>query len=57
LVASGSLPTELVTLLWLLYEHQGVVLFSGPTGAGKTTLLNAHTSKLLVDRSTPHRHG
>ena len=41
LVASGSLPTELVALLWLLYEHQGVVLFSGPTGAGKTTLLNA----------------
>lgn len=42
LVATGSLPTELVTLLWLLYEHQGVVLFSGTTGAGKTTLMNAH---------------
>jgi len=42
LVASGSLPTELVTLLWLCYEHHGVVLFSGPTGVGKTTLMNAH---------------
>ena len=42
LVESGSLPTELVTLLWLLYEHHGVVLFSGPTGAGKTTLMNSH---------------
>lgn len=42
LVESGSLPTELVALLWMLYEHHGVVLFSGPTGAGKTTLMNAH---------------
>ncbi|WP_336134508.1 type II/IV secretion system ATPase subunit [Natronomonas amylolytica] len=42
LVESGALPTELVTLLWLLYEHHGVVLFSGPTGVGKTTLMNAH---------------
>ena len=42
LVEFGSIPTELVTLLWLLYEHRGVVLFSGPTGAGKTTLMNAH---------------
>ncbi|GGL63463.1 type II/IV secretion system ATPase subunit [Halocalculus aciditolerans] len=42
LVDAGSLPTELVTLLWLAYEHHGVVLFSGPTGVGKTTLLNAH---------------
>ena len=49
LVASGSLPTELVTLLWLLYEHQGVVLFSGPTGAGKTTLLNAHMPFIEYD--------
>jgi type IV secretory pathway ATPase VirB11/archaellum biosynthesis ATPase len=42
LVRRGSLPTELVALLWLCYEHHGVVLFSGPTGVGKTTLLNAH---------------
>ena len=49
LVASGSVPTELVTLLWLLYEHRGVVLFSGPTGVGKTTLLNAHTPFIRFD--------
>ena len=42
LVRDGSLPTELVALLWLVYEHHGVVLFSGPTGVGKTTLMNAH---------------
>jgi len=42
LVRTGSLPTELVALLWLVYEHHGVVLFSGPTGVGKTTLMNAH---------------
>ncbi|WP_436936031.1 type II/IV secretion system ATPase subunit [Halovenus marina] len=42
LVETGSLPTELVALLWLCYEHHGVVLFSGPTGVGKTTLMNAH---------------
>ena len=42
LVERGSLSTELVALFWLLYEHHGVVLFSGPTGVGKTTLMNAH---------------
>jgi len=42
LVDRGVLPTELVTLLWMLYEHHAVVLFSGPTGVGKTTLMNAH---------------
>ena len=42
LIDGDSLSTELVTLLWLLYEHHGVVLFSGPTGVGKTTLMNAH---------------
>ncbi|MFC4358642.1 ATPase, T2SS/T4P/T4SS family [Halobium salinum] len=42
LVKRGSLSTELVALLWMVYEHHGVVLFSGPTGAGKTTLMNAH---------------
>jgi type IV secretory pathway ATPase VirB11/archaellum biosynthesis ATPase len=42
LVQRDSLPTELVALLWLLYESHGVVLFSGPTGVGKTTLMNAH---------------
>ncbi|MGM0717230.1 MAG: type II/IV secretion system ATPase subunit [Halobacteriota archaeon] len=42
LIDSGSISTALVTLLWMLYKHAGVVLFSGPTGVGKTTLLNAH---------------
>ncbi|WP_440007370.1 type II/IV secretion system ATPase subunit [Halomicrococcus sp. SG-WS-1] len=42
LLDNGSVSTEIVTLLWLLYEHHGVALFSGPTGVGKTTLLNAH---------------
>jgi type IV secretory pathway ATPase VirB11/archaellum biosynthesis ATPase len=42
LVENGTLPTELVALLWLVYEHHGVVLFAGPTGVGKTTLMNAH---------------
>ena len=42
LVRGDSLSTELVALLWLVYEHHGVVLFSGPTGVGKTTLMNAH---------------
>ncbi len=42
LVERGSLPTELVALLWLFYECHGVVLFCGPTGVGKTTLMNAH---------------
>ncbi|RRJ29186.1 type II/IV secretion system ATPase subunit [Halocatena pleomorpha] len=42
LVQNGSIPTALVALLWLVFEHHGVVLFSGPTGVGKTTLMNAH---------------
>jgi type IV secretory pathway ATPase VirB11/archaellum biosynthesis ATPase len=42
LVRTDSISTELVALLWLVYEHHGVVLFSGPTGVGKTTLMNAH---------------
>ncbi|MGQ4554554.1 ATPase, T2SS/T4P/T4SS family [Halobellus sp. GM3] len=49
LVGFGSLPIELVTLLWLLYEHHRVVLFSGPTGAGKTTLMNAHMPFIPYD--------
>ncbi|GAA0245226.1 type II/IV secretion system ATPase subunit [Haladaptatus pallidirubidus] len=42
LLDSGSISTEIVTLLWQLYEHHGVALFSGQTGVGKTTLMNAH---------------
>ncbi len=42
LVENDSLPTEIVALLWLCYEHHRIVLFSGPTGVGKTTLMNAH---------------
>ena len=49
LVDRGTLSTELVTLLWLLYEHRGVVLYAGPTGVGKTTLLNAHTPFIPFD--------
>jgi len=49
LVEFGSIPIELVTLLWLLYEHHRVVLFSGPTGAGKTTLMNAHMPFIPYD--------
>lgn len=49
LVELGSLPTELVALLWMLYEHHRVVLFSGPTGVGKTTLMNAHMPFIPFD--------
>ena len=49
LADGGSLPTELVALLWLLYEHHAVVLFAGPTGVGKTTLMNAHLPFLPYD--------
>ena len=49
LVEQGALPTALVTLLWLLYEHHGVVLFAGPTGVGKTTLMNAHMPFIPFD--------
>ncbi|ELZ37241.1 type II secretion system protein E [Halorubrum tebenquichense DSM 14210] len=49
LVERGALSVELVTLLWLLYEHRGVVLFAGPTGVGKTTLLNAHAPFIPFD--------
>jgi type IV secretory pathway ATPase VirB11/archaellum biosynthesis ATPase len=42
LLEAGSLSTEIVALLWHLYETHGVVLFCGPTGVGKTTLMNAH---------------
>ncbi|MFD1570646.1 ATPase, T2SS/T4P/T4SS family [Halorubrum laminariae] len=49
LIDRGTLSVDLVTLLWLLYEHCGVVLFAGPTGVGKTTLLNAHTPFIPFD--------
>jgi type IV secretory pathway ATPase VirB11/archaellum biosynthesis ATPase len=49
LIERGTLSADLVTLLWLLYEHRGVVLFAGPTGVGKTTLLNAHTPFIPFD--------
>lgn len=32
LVERGSVSTGLVALLWMLYEHHGVVLFSGGDG-------------------------
>jgi type IV secretory pathway ATPase VirB11/archaellum biosynthesis ATPase len=49
LVRNESIPTEFVAILWLLFEHQGVVLFSGPTGVGKTTLMNAHIPFIAHD--------
>jgi type IV secretory pathway ATPase VirB11/archaellum biosynthesis ATPase len=42
LLDAGSVSPAMVALLWMAYEHHGVVLFSGPTGVGKTTLMNAH---------------
>lgn len=42
LMERDALSADLVALLWLLYEHRGIVLFSGATGVGKTTLMNAH---------------
>jgi type IV secretory pathway ATPase VirB11/archaellum biosynthesis ATPase len=49
LVRKESIPTEFAALLWLLFEHHGIVLFSGPTGAGKTTLMNAHIPFIAHD--------
>ncbi|MFA9515641.1 type II/IV secretion system ATPase subunit [Halopenitus sp. H-Gu1] len=49
LLEYDALSSELVTLLWLLYEYHGVVLFSGPTGVGKTTLMNAHMPFIPFD--------
>jgi len=49
LIERDAVSTELVTLLWMLYEHHGVVLFSGPTGVGKTTLMNAHMPFIPFD--------
>ena len=41
LLKQDSLLTELVALLWQLYENQGVVLFCGPTGVRRTMLMSA----------------
>ncbi len=49
LIDRDAISTELVTLLWMLYEHRRVVLFSGPTGVGKTTLMNAHMPFIPYD--------
>ncbi|MFB6120741.1 MAG: type II/IV secretion system ATPase subunit [Halobacteriaceae archaeon] len=49
LVARDSVSPGLVALLWMAYEHRGVVLFSGPTGVGKTTLMNAHMPFIPYD--------
>jgi len=49
LIRQNTLSTELVTLLWLLYEHHGVVLFAGPTGAGKTTIMNSNMPFIPFD--------
>jgi type IV secretory pathway ATPase VirB11/archaellum biosynthesis ATPase len=49
LLARDALSTELVALLWICYEHDRVVLFSGPTGVGKTTLMNAHMPFIPFD--------
>ncbi len=50
LIEQGAISPSLVATLWLLYEHDGVVLFSGPTGVGKTTLLNAHMPFVPYDQ-------
>jgi type IV secretory pathway ATPase VirB11/archaellum biosynthesis ATPase len=50
LLERNALSAELVALLWLCYEHERVVLFSGPTGVGKTTLMNAHMPFIPFDR-------
>ncbi|WP_408611692.1 type II/IV secretion system ATPase subunit [Halobacterium noricense] len=42
LLQQDTVSVDVVALLWMVYEHHGVVLFSGPTGVGKTTLMNAH---------------
>lgn len=50
LLERNAVSTELVALLWLCYEHERVVLFSGPTGVGKTTLMNAHMPFIPFDK-------
>ena len=50
LVERGTISPALVALVWLLLEHRGVILFSGPTGVGKTTLLNAHMPLIPADQ-------
>jgi hypothetical protein len=50
LLERDALSADLVALLWLCYEYERVVLFSGPTGVGKTTLMNAHMPFIPFDR-------
>ena len=50
LVERGTISPALVALVWVLLEHRGVILFSGPTGVGKTTLLNAHMPLIPADQ-------
>jgi type IV secretory pathway ATPase VirB11/archaellum biosynthesis ATPase len=54
LLRRDALSTEIVALLWLAYEHSGVVLFSGPTGVGKTTLMNHHSPRHISRWRTRH---
>jgi type IV secretory pathway ATPase VirB11/archaellum biosynthesis ATPase len=46
LLERNALSAELVALLWLCYEHERVVLFSGPTGVGKTSAVHALASDM-----------
>jgi len=53
LLERDSLPTELVALLWQLYENHGVVLFCGPTSVGETTLMNVIQIQVPLEPESP----